>query len=1786
MTEKRRIQLEAEVDTTRTRDGFQEIGQQANTMATTVTSAGERAGTAVGNIGNGADRAAAKVEASQRNLIASIQRTTTAMEAGGRSTAAYYEMLANQRNVSADALAPYIAALRAVEDAQARSAQTLASQQTAQRQAAEAAREQAAAQREVAQAQAGRDAFLNSLREQVALFGRSSDETLRYRAAQAGVSQEASHLILQLQNMRAAHEGIAAATRDEAAAAREAQQAQSRRDGFIASLQQQSEAIGRTRVELLEMQAAQMGVATQAAPFIARLREADSGIASTGMSARAMAASLRLVPAQLTDIVVGLQAGQAPMTVMLQQGGQLRDMFGSAGAAARALGGYVVSLITPLTVIAAAAVALGVAYHQGSKEADAYNKSIIVTGNVAGTTANQLSDMARSIGASVGTQGAAAEALASLVGTGRVSADNLQQFGKTAVTTQKALGIAVADTVSAFTDLGKDPLQATERLNDKYHYLTASVYAQIKALEDQGKKDEAGEVAQKAFSDALETRSTKMVANLGLAEKAWAGISGAAKKAWDAMLDVGRQETPEQEIERLQAKIAKAAKTPLTIDKKNVGDALFAIQQDRFNGGADARGNLDADKARVAVLIAQEEAKKRMAAIDAGRQKFDEADISWQKEGEQFLSRKAQLEKEVAKTRELGLAAGMSDVDIQKRVGEVRKKYSDIYNDSVNAQIEAIQRRGDIEEERAKRTRMVVTAEQALGFTTSLDSQFKYEEKLEALDQAAFEREKKRLQEKLALTAQKPNSEKDQAELRGQIAKVEEAQETRRLELKQKIIKLDTDDNARIAANLNALSDARSNELNSLNQQLQAQKDSNAEIGLSRTGVADLRMKIADETATRYENEASIISGNEARKKDADTMRESAARIREIAQAQRDGIIKQEDFERQRNFWSSIDNAAHQAFLSIGEGGKSVAQRLKDSFKSIFFDWLYQMTIKKWIINVGTGLGAPVGVFGSAASAASGPGSAANVAGEVGGAFSLAGAASNLYGALTGGATLSGGLGTGFLGSLAGGLNGAGIGSALESTLGMQIGNSIASTVGTSVAGALSTGLGAIATALPWVGGAMAALSLGKAAFGHGPKEVTSAGIQGTFGTDTFTGLQFQDWVKKGGWFSSDKKGTDTPGLDPQTQSALNTTYKSIKDATSEYAKALGLSTDTIDGYSKQIKLALTSDKDQNDKLIAEMFAGISNDLASSLLPNIAALEKAGESAGAALQRLAGDFAVVSASMKAIGVDADKAFGAVGAASLEARERLIALAGGIDKFGTQSEFFAQNFLTNEQKIAPTQKLVAAGLAELGYSSLKTVDDFRGAVLGLADSSALATESGAKTYAGLLKLAPAFFDLATYMDGVTKAAKELAETNLAKALRDAADEASNYMSGVNASLDAVKAVIDRDKNVVQQAYDAAMSGFTKRIDKLNDAIGKTKSIVDVLHGALDNLDVPNQGDAARAMAAAQLKSFATMAKAGGVLPDVEILRKAITGATKFSEDNYTSFADYQRDVISTRGDIAALGGIADDKLDLQQKQLDALTSQKDAAQAYYESQLNGLNSQLEYAQQQVDLLSGIDTSLMTLSQAMASLKTTVAAAQGNSAVGVNAQISAAYQQYLGRAPEQAGMEFYQKAYYSGQSTLDQIVNFIKNSPEAGIVRGNGGGSNANPAPWAASASNSSQLGTPETNPFYWAERDMYGLKGFASGGDFAGGLRIVGENGPELEATGPSRIFNASQTASMLRGGNSDALAQEVKELRKELSKSREEMNRALYAIAKNTMNTADHLDNAVNGDVPLTVSAI
>ena len=88
----------------------------------------------------------------------------------------------------------------------------------------------------------------------------------------------------------------------------------------------------------------------------------------------------------------------------------------------------------------------------------------------------------------------------------------------------------------------------------------------------------------------------------------------------------------------------------------------------------------------------------------------------------------------------------------------------------------------------------------------------------------------------------------------------------------------------------------------------------------------------------------------------------------------------------------------------------------------------------------------------------------------------------------------------------------------------------------------------------------------------------------------------------------------------------------------------------------------------------------------------------------------------------------------------------------------------------------------------------------------------------------------------------------------------------------------------------------------------------------------------------------------------------------------------------------------------------------------------------------------------------------------------------------------------------------------------------------------------------------------------GTPAFATGGMHSGGLRLVGENGPELEVTGPSRIFNADQTRSMLssnRGNSMDTSRLEA--LVEKQAHQLEGMRYELQAIATSSGKTANIL---------------
>ncbi len=337
---------------------------------------------------------------------------------------------------------------------------------------------------------------------------------------------------------------------------------------------------------------------------VATFAKLDKAYNAQGLTAKQLAANLRGVPAQFTDIAVSLQAGQNPLTVFLQQGGQLKDMFGGIGPAAKALGGYIVGLINPFTVAAAAAAALALAYKQGSDETTAFSTALAMTGNTAGTTTAQLSDLAQQISLTGGTVGKAAGVLAQLAASTRIPKEAFESIAVAAIAFEKATGQAAEETVKNFEKIAKDPAGEILKLNESMNFLTASTYEQIKALQEQGKVQEAAAVANTAYEEALGRTASAVQKNLGTLESGWNAVKSAAKAAWDAALNIGREDTLAQQINNLDEQLNAIANARRLNSSDGVGNLA---PSDSFREDA-----LQAEKTQK--LILKEEQDRRAAS--------------------------------------------------------------------------------------------------------------------------------------------------------------------------------------------------------------------------------------------------------------------------------------------------------------------------------------------------------------------------------------------------------------------------------------------------------------------------------------------------------------------------------------------------------------------------------------------------------------------------------------------------------------------------------------------------------------------------------------------------------------------------------------------------------------------------------------------------------------------------------------------------------------------------------------------------------------------------------------------------------------------------------------------------------------------------------------------------------------------------------------------------------------------------------------------------------------------
>lgn len=506
----------------------------------------------------------------------------------------------------------------------------------------------------------------------------------------------------------------------------------------------------------------------------------------------------------------------------------------------------------------------------------------------------------------------------------------------------------------------------------------------------------------------------------------------------------------------------------------------------------------------------------------------------------------------------------------------------------------------------------------------------------------------------------------------------------------------------------------------------------------------------------------------------AELAREEAAAKRELAGVKIQNDDRQAAFDAAKSVsdaWKTagdeIRDTLSDSVISGLESGKFAADDLAGYLKSIFSKLILKPVIDAGINSIfgggGTGLPSIPGLGG--------------------------------FGGAGGGAGSSGGLSLSSLGdikSLFGG--GSGGGASLMSTAGaylggIQFGRSVGQTISggySAMGGSGNTAVNAGAIIGAALGGPLGG-ALGGAigglvnrAFGRGDKEVQSAGIQGTFNASGgASNLQtFSNWHQDGGWFRSDKSGTDYGAVSDDVKGVIDEQLGAVVNNLKSSIDALGgWSYESIDSFSQDIKITLGKSEEENSAAIAAAVSGWSNSMISTIdgiSDRLALFQREGEDQISALTRMGDSYRLVSEALGIVGND----IGAI-------REKIGGgLWGGanasdlVDQFGG-ADAFTSIVSSAYDVLVPESERASYSLGKINEVLLDLIGVVPGSVeqyRAQIDALDLTTEAGRQQYAQLMALAPEWVQLNESVGAYSDAVKESAQS-----LRDALDEYSSVGS---------------------------------------------------------------------------------------------------------------------------------------------------------------------------------------------------------------------------------------------------------------------------------------------------------------------------------------------------------------------------------------------------------------------
>lgn len=273
------------------------------------------------------------------------------------------------------------------------------------------------------------------------------------------------------------------------------------------------------------------------------LSRQEAAARRAGISVGQYSAAMRTLPAQFTDIATQLAGGQSPFLILLQQGGQIKDQFGSVQGALSGVGEYIRSMagmINPTTIALAGLVGtvglLAAAAYSSSEQFDQVARSVIMMGGAGFASMQQLNEAAEEVAGKTNTSiSSTVDTLVMLNDTGKYTASQMKQIA-TSIT---LMGKAGSDTKTTMSDFGKivsDPVKGLASLNEQYGFVDEAMMKHIIQLRKQKGEEAAVAEAIQLYADVMSKRAeetNKATDNIG---RVWDTLK---KSASDNFRDIG-----------------------------------------------------------------------------------------------------------------------------------------------------------------------------------------------------------------------------------------------------------------------------------------------------------------------------------------------------------------------------------------------------------------------------------------------------------------------------------------------------------------------------------------------------------------------------------------------------------------------------------------------------------------------------------------------------------------------------------------------------------------------------------------------------------------------------------------------------------------------------------------------------------------------------------------------------------------------------------------------------------------------------------------------------------------------------------------------------------------------------------------------------------------------------------------------------------------------------------------------------------------------------------------------